>query len=114
MRTKRQVKRLKHEIRAARRVAKVAPFIVKARRNCGCCEETLRFTDKQSAVAAFRTAGLDSSATIVDDAGDVHQGVDTFYGFNPDKDGMRRLVDYLIESNKAWPDMPRKTRKPFK
>lgn len=114
MRTKRAVKRLKHKVRAARREAAIAPFVVTARRDCGCCQDTLRFASKQSAVAAFREAGFSSSATITDDAGEVHQGIDTFYGFNPDKEGMKRLVDYLADTKNAWPDVPRKTRKPFK
>ena len=114
MRTKRQIKRLKHEVRAARRAAAEAPFIITARQTCGCCIETLRFSSKQNAVQAFREAGLQSSATITDDTGKIHHGIDTFYGFNPDKEGMRRLVDYLTEAKNAWPDIPRKTKKPFK
>lgn len=113
-RTKRKIKRLKHEARAARKEARLAPYVVTAQLGCGCCNTTMRFENKQSAVQAFREAGLTSMATIVDDTGTRHEGVDTFYGFNPDKVGIARLLAYLIEENKSWPDKPRQTKKPFK
>ncbi len=49
--------------------------------DCGCCYAKMRFKSIASAEKAFKEAGLDLSATIIDDAGDKHEGIDTFYGF---------------------------------
>lgn len=113
-RTRRKIKRLKHEAKAARKEARLAPYVVTAQHDCGCCNATMRFNSKQAAIQAFREVGLTSSACIVDDAGVRHDGIDTFCGFNVDKEGIARLVSYLVEVNKSWPDKPRQTRKPFK
>ena len=49
--------------------------------NCGCCEAEMLFGDEESISKAFQNAGLTSIGVIVDDAGQVHESVDTFYGF---------------------------------
>lgn len=48
--------------------------------SCGCCTDILLFKDDESVLCAMREAGLDSCATIVDQAGNTHNNVDTFYG----------------------------------
>ena len=41
-------------------------------------------------------AGLDVAATIVDDAGIVHEEVDTFYGFSKNREEQdERSIGYL-------------------
>ena len=52
------------------------------RRGCGCCYDELKFKDELSIREAFIEAGLDSSATIEDEAGVTHKNVDTFYGWS--------------------------------
>lgn len=50
------------------------------RYDCGCCHAQLRFESDERAEAALHAAGLRNGATIVDDAGETHRGLDTFYG----------------------------------
>jgi hypothetical protein len=52
-----------------------------AQLSCGCCFTEMSFRSKKSAETAFQKAGLNLEATIVDDKGKVHEGVDTFYGY---------------------------------
>ena len=71
-------------------------FIAKC--GCGCCEEELQFVDEASGQRAFEAAGLDSSATIVDDAGVSYSNIDTFYGFwSKDQEPEGRGLGYLVE-----------------
>jgi hypothetical protein len=48
--------------------------------DCGCCFTEVQFESRESANAAMKKAGLGSCVTLVDDAGQVVHGVDTFYG----------------------------------
>lgn len=41
----------------------------------------MRFESEETAKEAFSKVGLTSSGTIVDDEGEEHERVDTFYGF---------------------------------
>lgn len=50
--------------------------------DCGCCTAKMRFRSEKSALEAFKAAGLQNSATITDDQGTVHEGIDTFYGLS--------------------------------
>lgn len=77
MKNKKTAKQLKKEERRENKgVIKVT-----AQHDCGCCATTMRFFSKDSANRAFAKAGLSNSATITDDKGTVHEGIDTFYGF---------------------------------
>jgi len=78
--------------KAAKRRAKAircgkvkVPATVHAQLDCGCCTAQLRFSTLERAREAFEKAGLQCSATIVDDDGVEHKNVDTFYGFELDK-----------------------------
>lgn len=62
-----------------------------AQLDCGCCDTTMQFHSVESAHAAFPKAGLDNGVTITDDAGVVHKGVDTFYGFRREEEEPRGL-----------------------
>lgn len=48
--------------------------------DCGCCFTDVQFESKESANKAFAKAGFGNNMTIIDDAGQVVHGVDTFYG----------------------------------
>lgn len=66
---------------------------------CGCCTTEMKFNDRASIEAAFKAAGLDSSATITDDEGTVHTEVDTFYGYSSDdSEQSERSIGYLWNS----------------
>jgi hypothetical protein len=56
-------------------------IVVHARLVCGCCTAKMRFQSQEAASAAFAKVGLKNEATIKDDSGETHEGVDTFYGF---------------------------------
>lgn len=56
-------------------------FVVKIRKDCGCCHAVLHFKDKESALSTLSKIGLVNGGIIVDDAGERHTGLDTFYGF---------------------------------
>lgn len=58
--------------------------------DCGCCYEEMHFKDLESANKVFREAGLQNGATIKDDEGVEHTGIDTFYGFSTSKEEMER------------------------
>lgn len=74
----------------------VKTFFAKA--SCGCCEVEMQFESAEAASAAFHKAGLDSTATIVDDAGTEHTGVDTFYGLSESEEEQQgRSLGYLID-----------------
>lgn len=66
--------------RQKRNKAKKALRCYEVRMTCGCCTEVLKFRSDAAFEAAMRAAGLTSSATITDDAGVRHDGIDTFYG----------------------------------
>lgn len=69
---------------------------VYAKNGCGCCTTEMQFNDLTSAETAFNEAGLSSTATIRDDAGEEHKSVDTFYGFSVDEEEQGdRSLDYL-------------------
>jgi hypothetical protein len=76
-----------------------ANYIVTAKNDCGCCETTMHFFGDESAKAAFDKAGLRNMATIVDDAGTEHRGIDTFYGYVPGTENKRGL-GYLISKKR--------------
>lgn len=48
--------------------------------DCGCCKGILCFRSDERASEVFQSAGLSSSATIIDDTGKPTEGIDTFYG----------------------------------
>lgn len=77
MRNKKTPKQLKKDERRKNK----GTIGVTAQHDCGCCATTMRFFDKKSATEVFVKAGLQNSATITDDHGVVHEGIDTFYGF---------------------------------
>ena len=53
-----------------------------ARADCGCCEVgPMIFVSEDSALRAFEKVGFRNGGTIVDDAGEMHEGIDSFYGF---------------------------------
>lgn len=69
---------------------------VYAKCDCGCCTAELRFKNVESAKEAFSKAGLENSATIIDDKGVEHTGIDTFYGFSlEDEKQKARGLKYL-------------------
>lgn len=73
-------------------------MIVYAKLGCGCCTDGLTFDTIESANGALRDAGLNSCATIVDDAGETHVDVDTFYGFSLTEDEEEaRGLQFLAE-----------------
>lgn len=53
-------------------------------KDCGCCTGTAYFTSKERAKDVFGSLGLTNGGTFTDDAGEVHDGVDTFYGLETD------------------------------
>ena len=67
-----------------------------ANADCGCCTIEMRFKDEESIIEAFTQAGLGNGISIVDDAGDIHTGIDTFYGFWQEKETSRSL-SYLVD-----------------
>jgi hypothetical protein len=68
-----------------------------ARCVCGCCDAQMAFTSVDSAARAFEAAGLTSNAVIVDDKGNAHEGIDTFYGFSTSDQVMAmRGLGYLF------------------
>lgn len=80
-------------------------FLAEANALCGCCQVTMRFKSRASASEAFRVAGL-GHLTMTDDAGDVHEGVDTFYGFWEAGKDERRSLGYLmaqVTGRGSWP-----------
>ncbi len=48
--------------------------------DCGCCYANVQFKSRKSADKVIVKAGLGNGRTLVDDAGQVVEGVDTFYG----------------------------------
>jgi|WetSurMetagenome_2_1015567.scaffolds.fasta_scaffold452712_2 hypothetical protein len=71
---------------------------VHAKLDCGCCTTDMRFNSIESATEAFRKAGLGNGISIKDDAGVVHEGIDTFYGFSEDEEEQgNRSLGYLAE-----------------
>ena len=82
-----------------------ARYEVVVKQDCGCCETTMHFKDEASARAAFSKAGLGNGMSITDDAGDVHTGLDTFYGFHAPSEPMRGLGDLIktLTGEKSWP-----------
>ncbi len=82
-----------------------ARYAVVVKKDCGCCEDTLHFKNEASAREAFRKAGLTNSGIIVDDAGDRHDGLDTFYGFRAPEEPQRGLQDLfdIATGKKGWP-----------
>lgn len=73
-----------------------------AQLNCGCCDTTMQFHSQESAQAAFSAAGMTTGASITDDAGEVHEGIDTFYGFRQEDEERRGLLFLVDQFNKQW------------
>lgn len=89
---KKTAKQLKKEKRREHR----GTIAVYAKCDCGCCTAEMRFTSAKTAAEAFAKAGLQNSATIVDDKGTTHEGIDTFYGFSLSDDEQKdRGLKYL-------------------
>jgi hypothetical protein len=85
-------------------------YIIVVKALCGCCDMKMRFKSRESALAAFRKVGF-GHVDMTDDASDLHEGVDTFYGFRRfDKrtDGqLGRGLDYLLKQATGqgqWPN----------
>lgn len=71
---------------------------VYAKNDCGCCTSALQFKDLASANRAFNEAGLGNGISIKDDAGELHTGLDTFYGFSQDEEEQGdRSLGFLAE-----------------
>jgi len=71
---------------------------VYVKNDCGCCTTAMEFNSLQSAEEAFAKVGFGNGMSIVDDAGQEHGGVDTFYGFSTDEDEQSsRSLGYLVE-----------------
>lgn len=70
---------------------------------CSCCDATVYFSSDEAIEAAFARAGLSSVATIVDEAGQVVEEVDTFYGWRRTGEP-RRGLEYLWERAFGRPD----------
>ena len=87
--TEKQLKKEKRrELRGFKRVY--------AKCDCGCCTAEMFFRNKESATEAFAKVGLQNGAKIVDDKGNIHEGIDTFYGFSMDKEEQHdRGLKYL-------------------
>lgn len=98
----------KAERAAERAFRREWPFIAVAQNACGCCQVEMKFKSRESAIAAFTKAGL-GHGPVTDDAGEVHDSVDTFYGFQEKaKKGETpgRGLDYLfglVTGQKKWP-----------
>ncbi|HVP24198.1 MAG TPA: hypothetical protein VMS77_09845 [Conexivisphaerales archaeon] len=70
---------------------------VYAKNDCGCCTTEMRFNDLTSAREAFAAVGLGNGMQIKDDAGDVHERIDTFYGFSEsDEEEHNRSLGFLL------------------
>ncbi len=67
-----------------------------ARADCGCCDIEMKFYSAESAAKAFEEQGMRNGGIIQDDAGETHNGIDTFYGFWTDETENRGL-GYLID-----------------
>jgi hypothetical protein len=82
-RTKREKRKIEGESGERDRVSKRKGGIeFFARADCGCCEVgPMIFVSEESALKAFEKIGLRNGGIIVDDAGETHEGIDTFYGF---------------------------------
>ena len=87
--TEKQLKKEKRrELRGFKRVY--------AKYDCGCCTAEMFFRNKENVIEAFAKAGLQNGAKIVDDKGNIHEGIDTFYGFSMDKEEQHdRGLKYL-------------------
>ena len=72
-------------------------FIVQL--SCGCCDAEVQFLSEERIAAAFTAAGLSSTATITDDAGEEIGSVDTFYGWrraDEDRRGLSWLAAQVL------------------
>ena len=91
----RKQKRKERAEKEAKRLRKLAPFVVIAQQGCGCCDSVMHFKSKENADAAFKALGLTCGGVIVDDLGECHQFIDTFYGYRRPEEA-RRSIDYLM------------------
>lgn len=99
-RQKQDAKRLQQRLDAAQRKGKtlgikvsgLKAFVVQM--GCGCCDSTVYFKDEIAIQNKFNQIGLACSAVIEDEAGQVVEGVDTFYGYRRETD-KRRGLEYL-------------------
>lgn len=96
-------KRRTQEKAVKRNIAQLK-FIAVAKAPCGCCNVEMYFKNRESAVEAFKKAGLNYTS-ITDDAGQIHESVDTFYGFwekgKEDGRGLDHLMK-LVTGKKKW------------
>lgn len=91
----RKAKAAERAAKAEKKRRQLAPYQVKAQLGCGCCDTTMYFKSKASARIAFEKAGLTSAGSITDDLGNIHRGVDTFYGFRRENEPARG-IGYLL------------------
>lgn len=69
-----------------------------AKCDCGCCTAEMKFNSITSAEEAFKRVGLGNGMTIVDDAGEKHESIDTFYGFSTsEEEESSRSLGYLFD-----------------
>jgi hypothetical protein len=83
-----------------------------AQYDCGCCTAEMKFKSLESAEKAFAKAGMGNGMEITDDAGEKHEGIDTFYGFWEEEakegaGGLGRLMD-VVTGDRSWPDTTKK------
>lgn len=74
---------------------------VYAKNDCGCCTTEMQFESEAGAQAVFAKVGPGNGMVITDDAGVMHEGLDTFYGFSTSEaeEGDRSL-GYLFDKVK--------------
>ncbi len=99
-RQKQEAKRLRQRLDAAQRKGKtlgikvsgLKAFVVQL--GCGCCDSTVYFRDEAAIQDKLNSMGLVCSGVLEDEAGQVVEGVDTFYGYRRETD-KRRGLEYL-------------------
>lgn len=63
---------------------------------CGCCTAEVQFQTEERLQEALAKMGLTSNGVLVDDAGQKHTGLDSFYGYSTDNEEARgRSLGYL-------------------
>lgn len=71
---------------------------VYAKRDCGCCTVEMQFESFSKARRVFAQVGYGNGMEVKDDTGEVHKGIDTFFGFSENEDRQReKSLGYLAE-----------------
>jgi len=66
--------------------------------DCGCCYSIVQFESREAANKAIAIAGLGNGKTIVDDVGQIVDGVDTFYGIFEENESTDNPLGRLFEN----------------